>query len=115
MKQYLDLIQNILDNGVEKESGRENMPNLKLYKIIGFKDLVKHGLENGANVVNGMPWSWKINGKVVTHERDDCYLIETIEGQKRFEPGDQLWAQESGIKYFPFICYDTHAPGGCPM
>lgn len=27
MKSYLDLLKNILDNGIEKESGRENMPN----------------------------------------------------------------------------------------
>lgn len=89
--------------------------NLELHKMIGFKELIEHGRNNGANIVNGMPWSWKINGKSVTHERDDLYLIETIEGQKRFEPGDQLWAGENGLRYFPYTWYDAHAPGGCPM
>jgi hypothetical protein len=91
------------------------MDNLKLYEQINFKDLIEHGLKNGANVVNGMPWSWEINGNRVTHERDDCYLIETVEGIKRMEPGDHLCAIEKGLKYFPYNCCDTHAPGSCPM
>jgi len=28
MKQYLDLLDNILSNGVKKSSGRENMPDV---------------------------------------------------------------------------------------
>lgn len=43
MKQYLDLLQNILDNGVEKESGRENMPN-----TIGISNgIIKMDMEMG--------------------------------------------------------------------
>ena len=89
--------------------------NLKLHKMIGFQELIEHGRNNGANIVHGMPWSWKINGKSVTHERDDLYLIETVEGIKRMEQGDQLWAIPSGLKFFPYSRYDTHAPNGCPM
>jgi len=98
--------------------------NLELNKRITFEEVVKHGLENGANVVNGMPCSWKINGKPVTHENDNCYIIEVakegfnyLESEyKKFEKGDELIAFEHGLHIFPYTFqYDTHALGGCPM
>ena len=88
--------------------------NLELHKQITFDELVKHGLENGANVNNGMPWSWKINGKAITHENDNCYIIETIDGNKHFERGEFLIAYESGLRILT-NSINTHSPGGCPM
>jgi len=72
--------------------------NLELHKIISFDEVIKHGLENGANVVDNYPWSWKINNKSVTHENNNCYIIETIDGMKHFYKGDFLIAYESGLK-----------------
>lgn len=95
-----------------KELMMEN--NLELHKQITFDDLVNHGLESGANVVNGMPWDWKINGKSVTHENDNVYIIETIEGMKHFHRGEILVAYERGLMIL-VDHGDTHAPGGCPM
>lgn len=54
----------------------------ELHGIMSFNELVQNGLLNGANVNNGMPWSWKINGKSITHENDNCYIIETIDGNE---------------------------------
>jgi len=89
--------------------------NLELNKSITFDELVKHGLENGANVVNGMPWSWKINGSAVTHENDNCYLIQTVNGSiERFERGSFLIAHANGLRIL-VQHDDIHAPGGCPM
>lgn len=87
--------------------------NLSFNKQLTFDEFIKHGLENGANIVNGRPWSWKINGKSITHENDDCYIVETIDGNKKFERGQYLFAFESGLKIL--VNYDTHSPGGCPM
>lgn len=91
------------------------MNNLDINARLTFKELIKHGIENGANVVNEMPWSWKINGYSVTHENDGCYIIETIDGFKKFRDGDVLAVYKKGLHIFPYSVYDTHAPGSCPM
>lgn len=55
MKQYLDLLQNILDNGVEKESGRANMPN-----TIGIsRGLIEMNLQEGFPLLTTKKMYWK--------------------------------------------------------
>lgn len=55
MKQYLDLLQNIIDNGVEKESGRANMPN-----TIGIsKADISMNLQDGFPLLTTKKMYWK--------------------------------------------------------
>ena len=55
MKQYLDLLQNIKDNGVEKESGRANMPN-----TIGLSfGNIKMDLSEGFPLLTTKKMFWK--------------------------------------------------------
>ena len=68
-------------------------------EAITFDELVEHGKANGANIVNGMPWSFSYNGHPITHENDDCYLIPTLEGIMRFERGDMLITGVKGEIY----------------
>lgn len=60
MKQYLGVLKNILENGVEKESGRANMPN-----VIGI-----HGAEMRMNMQDGYPLltTKKMYWKGIIHE-----------------------------------------------
>jgi hypothetical protein len=55
---------------------------MNLPRAISFSDFVEYGRNNGANIVNGMPWSFEFEGYPVTHENDSCYLI----GNQKFTP-----------------------------
>lgn len=68
-------------------------------RAITFEALVAHGLANGANVVNGMPWSFNYEGQPITHENDDCYLIPTLEGTMKFQRGNMLITGVNGEIY----------------
>lgn len=68
-------------------------------EAITFNDLVEYGNANGANIVNGMPWSFDYKGQPITHENDNCYLIPTLEGTMRFERGDMLITGVKGEVY----------------
>lgn len=68
-------------------------------QAITFDELVEHGIANGGNMVNGMPWSFQYKGHGVTHENDNCYLIPTLEGVMRFDRGDMLITGVKGEIY----------------
>jgi len=65
-------------------------------EAITFQELIEYGKNNGANIVNGVPWSFKYNGHAITHENDECYLILTLEGTMNFTPEDMLITGVSG-------------------
>ena len=100
MKQYLDLLQNILDNGVEKESGRANMPN-----TIG----ISHGVIQ-MDLANGFPLltTKKMHLKGIIHEllwilRGDTNIKYLVDNNVNIWNGDAYrwylkFANESGYK-----------------
>jgi hypothetical protein len=68
-------------------------------EAITFDELVEYGRKNGANIVNGMPWSFQYAGHPVTHENDDCYLITTLEGVMKMGRTDMLITGVKGEIY----------------
>ena len=66
---------------------------------ITFDQLVQHGRDNGANIVGGMPWSFSYKGHAITHENDQCCIIPTLEGSRRFTPAHMLITGVAGEIY----------------
>lgn len=50
-------------------------PTGDLVEIVSFDELVEHGRRFCHSSVGTMPWSFTWNGKPVSHETDDCYLV----------------------------------------
>ena len=68
-------------------------------EAVTFAEFIEYGKNNGANIVNGMPWSFSYKGHPVTHETDECYLIPTLEGVMQFTPNDMLITGVNGEIY----------------
>lgn len=68
-------------------------------EAITFDELIQHGRDNGANIVDGMPWSFSYKGHAITHENDQRYLIPTLEGTHNMTPDDMLITGVKGEIY----------------
>lgn len=69
-------------------------------EAITFAELVKHGVQSGASLVDGMPWSFSYKGHAITHENNECYLLPTLEAHaQRFTPLDMLITGVQGEIY----------------
>jgi hypothetical protein len=64
--------------------------NSEIIEAMTFQEVVDFGNEVSDNIVNGMPWSFEINGCPITHENDECYLLLSLEETIRFTPKDIL-------------------------
>jgi len=77
-------------------------------EAITFNDLIQHGRDTGANIVNGMPRSFEYAGQHITHENDECYLIPTLEGTMKLTLGDMLI---TGVKGEIYPLQERHLRG----
>lgn len=46
-----------------------------IVEAITFAELIQHGVDSGAQLVNGMPWSFEYKGYPVTMENDSLYFV----------------------------------------
>lgn len=80
-------------------------------EAITFDELVQHGRIHGANIVNGMPWSFDYQGWGVTHENDRLYLVCKGAATLRVTPDDMLVGQGDGLVIYSRASFESlHEP-----
>jgi len=73
--------------------------------VFTFDALIEYGKNTGANMVNGMPWSFGYNGVAVSHENDTCYILTDGDGVGFMFYNDEVVAFIDG--YFFFKCKES--------
>lgn len=76
------------------------VPANSIIHAFTFQELIAYGLENHANVVNGMPWSFTLTlpsglKLPVTHENDNEYIVSYA----KFLNGNVLIVTQEAIVY----------------
>lgn len=61
-----------------------------IVEVIDFDEMIEFGIDDGANIINSMPWSFNIGGFSVTHERDDLYIVDVTHGDNKMTPEKYL-------------------------
>lgn len=65
-----------------------------IVEAITFDELMEYGLTQTDNIYNNRPWSFEYMGIPVTHETDDCYIID---GTNRFTKNHLLIVKDNDI------------------
>ena len=68
-------------------------------EAITFQEFVEYGKAHSSCVIDGVPQCFDYCGKPITHERDDCFLIPSLEGMMNFTPEDMLITGVDGEIY----------------
>ena len=74
-------------------------------EAITFDELMKHGRDSGAEVINGMPQSFGYWAYSVTHENDECYMLFNQRESLYFQPTDMLIIGGEGLSVTPAVAF----------
>jgi len=79
--------------------------SIETIEAIGFEEFIQIGLDTeGANIRDGVPWSFDYNDAHATHEDDDLYLISGknhfgVLFRVEFERGEFLVTDSDGTMF----------------